>query len=46
MTEIVKFGKYNTSSDETSFIALIEKLNTHKFNVTKKVDDDINLYDI
>lgn len=44
----MEIGKYNTSSDELAFGVLIEKLKTHEFNVSKKVDADagLNLYDI
>ena len=50
MADVVKIGKYNTTSDETTFINLVDRLQTHEFKVSKKVattePSDMNLYDI
>jgi hypothetical protein len=46
MGDVSKIGKYNTTSDESTFIGLVDRLQNYEFKVAKKVittDESTNL---
>ncbi len=36
MGDVSKIGKYNTTSDESTFIGLVDRLQDYEFKVAKK----------
>lgn len=50
MGDVSKIGKFNTTSDESTFIGLIERLQNYEFKISKKIattePSDFSLFNI